>query len=606
MSENGTDPLGSTSAATGAAVLVIGDSTGTTDVSTNAREGREHSTRVGTSQPGESSSRRSLYGYEFALDAPTWRLAKGVRPINVAAVKSKFSDALGDSFLATIAHFAETRSASACRNAVVCMTDFLEHIAPNETVDRVTSEDLINYRGHIAQRDGHESQLARSVRPFLKAWFDLQQPGVGRELVQLMDSWSLTQSPVGVAVESLDPREGPLEPAESAAHIACVMTACEDGLIKHEDMLACLLLSFSARRPKQIAELKLTDLDDTRTEEANPVAAGASVVAGTGRKMLLIHIPRAKRRGGKFRGQFRSVEVTTHVWAAAVQQRGSVINRFDKRLRAGGWELQDADLNEIRGQLPLFPDWPVIGASLEELDKLRGSGQHQQARERLKTLVAGDQWHRDAAGMSFTLRRATGMAGAESRTGEPLHVTGRRLRYTKGTDAARAGLPDEVAAYLMDHSSTESIKIYTKTLPEHAKPINKAMALAMLPLAKVFQGTLVDREGDARGGDNPQASRILYKGNGAATCGAGVRCGLGKLPRPCYTCPRFQPWLDGPHEAVLEELLGERNLRLSASADMAIVGVNDMTIIAVVEVIQRCEARRQELAHGETVESAAP
>ena len=79
-------------------------------------------------------------------------------------------------------------------------------------------------------------------------------------------------------------------------------------------------------------------------------------------------------------------------------------------------------------------------------------------------------------------------------------------------------------------------------------------------------------------------------------CGKHGFCGF-LAPIACYTCVNFQPWLDGPHEAVLDYLIGERD-RLAAQTDLRIASVNDRTILAVAEVVRLCEARRSGAADG--------
>lgn len=79
-----------------------------------------------------------------------------------------------------------------------------------------------------------------------------------------------------------------------------------------------------------------------------------------------------------------------------------------------------------------------------------------------------------------------------------------------------------------------------------------------------------------------------------ATCGQYGFCGA-NAPIPCYTCNHFQPWLDGPHEEVLADLLAERDQVFKLTGDSVMAAVNDRSILAVVNVIQRCEARRAEL-----------
>jgi len=75
-------------------------------------------------------------------------------------------------------------------------------------------------------------------------------------------------------------------------------------------------------------------------------------------------------------------------------------------------------------------------------------------------------------------------------------------------------------------------------------------------------------------------------------CGSGGPCGF-MAPIACYTCKNFQAWVDGPHEAVLDYLLVERE-RLTAVADARIAAVNDRTILAVAEVVELTREKRGE------------
>jgi len=57
----------------------------------------------------------------------------------------------------------------------------------------------------------------------------------------------------------------------------------------------------------------------------------------------------------------------------------------------------------------------------------------------------------------------------------------------------------------------------------------------------------------------------------------------------------FQPWLDGPHEMIYTFLHSERERILGITTDGAVAAVNDRTILAVAQVIQQCQRRREEL-----------
>ncbi|MNL84081.1 hypothetical protein D3C87_2119300 [compost metagenome] len=54
----------------------------------------------------------------------------------------------------------------------------------------------------------------------------------------------------------------------------------------------------------------------------------------------------------------------------------------------------------------------------------------------------------------------------------------------------------------------------------------------------------------------------------------------------------FQPWLDGPHEAVLEQLISDRDSVYENTGDLKIASVNDRLILAVSDVVCRCKAAK--------------
>ena len=60
-------------------------------------------------------------------------------------------------------------------------------------------------------------------------------------------------------------------------------------------------------------------------------------------------------------------------------------------------------------------------------------------------------------------------------------------------------------------------------------------------------------------------------------------------PISCYQCERFQPWKDGPHREILNWLCDERERKQRDGLDQQIVSVHDGAILAVAEVVRRCE-----------------
>lgn len=293
--------------------------------------------------------------------------------------------------------------------------------------------------------------------------------------------------------------------------------------------------------------------------------------------MLLICIPRAKQRGESFRGSFKTFRLTRELWSVLNAQQSECIKSVERAL---GYELQIAD----RQSLPLFPD----------LDAFRGVS----SVIGLRSLLDSDRLHIAPNEINGVLTKVVETSQCFSeRTGELLKVPSRRFRYTVGTRAAREGLGVMVIAELLDQTDIQNADVYIKNIPEHVAALDAAVGHQLALYAQAFQGVLVDHEEEARRGDD-LSSRICHRGLGAATCGKYGPCGA-NVPIPCYTCMHFQPWLNGPHEAVHADLIAERERILEVTGDLAMAAINDRTISAVEQVINRCKQRQEELEREE-------
>ncbi|MCY1531562.1 hypothetical protein D9M68_667910 [compost metagenome] len=225
---------------------------------------------------------------------------------------------------------------------------------------------------------------------------------------------------------------------------------------------------------------------------------------------------------------------------------------------------------ELVPELPLFPAW-------EALD----------VRSELKEQLRGDRLHAPNVSVRDAMKRvANAISVISERTGQPVHLNPNRFRYTLGTNLAREGKGVYVIAEALDHSDTQNVGVYVRNIPEIVERIDKAVALQLAPLAQAFRGILVKAEREASRGTDP-TSRISNGTENLGTCGSYGFCSA-LAPMACYTCKYFQPWLDGPHEAVLDRLILERDRVLEQTQDRKIAAVNDRLILAVSEVINRC------------------
>ena len=131
--------------------------------------------------------------------------------------------------------------------------------------------------------------------------------------------------------------------------------------------------------------------------------------------------------------------------------------------------------------------------------------------------------------------------------------------------------------------------VYVKYVPKILERIDRAMAVYLAPVAQAFAGQLIEDESQARRKGDPRSKIVTPEAmaHPVGNCGSFGFCGA-NAPIACYTCRNFQPWKDGPHEAVLESLLQERKRVYEATGDLTIASINDRTIFACAEVVRRC------------------
>lgn len=176
------------------------------------------------------------------------------------------------------------------------------------------------------------------------------------------------------------------------------------------------------------------------------------------------------------------------------------------------------------------------------------------------------------------------------RTLDPLYLTSRRLRYTFATTMVELGVSRRVLAAMLDHSDTQNVHVYYALKGRRLTAIlDRAAAVRMGPLLKLFRGQAAS-EGSSLGAV-PMHKRVYFLGDLHAVpdvevgaCGKTQRCYLDP-PFSCYLCPKFRPYVEADHEAVLAELLRSREERLARYGERVAVQMDEV-IYAVGQVVQ--------------------
>ncbi len=496
----------------------------------------------------------SKAGYLFALGDKYWCLDKNTK-VAVGGVVGLLDGSIADGYIKTLAYYAKNYSAAHVKNI---NERFLHFLRATDT-SMITETVLINYRASLA--DDTEWYLG-AMRGFLRKWYDLSYVGIPDEVIELLDGWVIKGNVKGDVIKRLDPIKGPLSDLELQGFNEGVIQAFECGNISLTDMAMGLVISNTGRRPIQISHLRLKDVLNGKNKR--------------GETVYLLNIPRAKQRGVGFRKQFKQFSITAELWTILTAQAEHVARSAETLFSC---ELQNPD----RLELPLFPDMAEMTV-IESLRKLRIA---------LKT----DHLHIKSKKITQVCKTIANSAQIYSeRTGELLNLSSNRFRYTTGTRAAREGFGEMVIAELLDHSDNQNAGVYIENIPEHVESLDKAVGHYLSRYAQAFVGIVVDSESVAVRGDD-LASRIKMDTKGVGTCGSYGFCGA-NVPIPCYTCMHFQPWVEGPHEIVYEEMISERKRLLEVTGDIQVAAVNDRSILAVANVIQRCAAHKEEQSHG--------
>lgn len=484
---------------------------------------------------------RTRSGVTFDPSADRWAYRDGVKTVSLDFTFAlTFAVELRSSLKSVLLWYAENTSASHLQNMHSHFVRFTYFLASSSSgqIDAVTSLHILNYKASLSKDN---QWYLGSLSGFLKKWHRLGYPGVTDDAVSTLKELRIKGNAKGVAVLTMDPLSGPYTSVELEAIQAALNSAYTDGAIDRGMYLLAWLFMALGQRPMQYAALKVCDISAATTADGD--------VAYT------LRMPRAKQRNKHTRAELKSRPLTS--------QLGRPLLEYAERIR-----MQFTELLDDPSQAPLFPQM-----FSEEL-------------------ALGYEYHHTGRTLSVLLTGALGKLKVFSeRTGDLLHVTPVRFRRTFGTRAAQEGHGELVIAEMLDHSDTQNVGIYVAAVPEIAARIDKAVAMELAPLAQAFTGRLIQDESEATRGDDPSSRiidlRIDRSAQPMGSCGQYSFCGF-SAPIACYTCRNFEPWLDGPHEAVLTHLLAKRD-QLLKTTDERMASINDRAILAVAQVIQLCQ-----------------
>lgn len=441
-----------------------------------------------------------------------------------------------DSFKKTLLVFARSSAPNSLTNLFQALNHFLAKRDTAGPLISISATEVSNYSATLAH---HEKWRVSTLNVLLQKWVALGLHGVDHDCTDFLRESRKPGNEKGAAVRTRDPVDGPFSEAEYTALYRAVDAAYGKGQLPLWVIVLTRLLFACGGRISQYASLKLKDF--YKKENA-----------------YVLNLPQAKTREIHTRVLFKEFDLSP--------QTARLLLAYIEDLRFQGFDDESA----------LFPESLVMPYGA-----------------RKKRHPEGDLFFghclRDTLSKNFSSAVGRIAPPTDRLNFLPIPIDTQRFRYTFGTRMAEEGASKVIIADRLGHADLQNVDVYFEASPKIVENIDKAMGAALAPLSRAFMGRLVEDEAHSTQKGAPGSRIIDFRASTApvgSCAGSGRSCAFNK-PVACYTCFKFEPWLDAPHEKVLRRLEDERE---RFSNDQRLAAINDDAIYAVKEVIAECNA----------------
>jgi len=431
-------------------------------------------------------------GSSFDPREGLWEWADG--PYNARIDFRRYSngfEAFVPSLKQALLPFVKGHSSAHVMNLLRAFSHFVDamHTCPEGAIN---AQQISNY---AAKLGAHEVGRLGTLNCLLQKWVALGLPGVEPECAEYLLERRKLGNKKGEAVRTRNPVEGPLSEEEYTALYSAVNTAYGCGQLPLWTLLLTRLLLACGGRISQYASLKLCDFD---------------------RETSVLSLPQAKTGEEHMRSSFLLFDISP--------QTGHLMADYINALHAEGYGDSSA----------FFPRDLVMVLGL---------------RKQVRRI--GDLYYGHCAPATLAKRFKNLIAEIAPPTSRldfaPMPLAPKRFRYTFGTRLAEEGASKVVIANRLGHTDLQHVDVYVAVSPKIIENIDRAMGELLAPLARAFKGQVIeDEEHSTHKGT--RGSRIIdFRVSKApiGNCkGKGSNCAFNK-PVACYTCFRFEPWLDG-------------------------------------------------------------
>ncbi|MFN4316894.1 site-specific integrase [Acinetobacter parvus] len=503
-------------------------------------------------KPEQILPRFTKAGYEFQINNDIWILDQN-RTINWNLINIDLNPMVYEGFKLSIARLAEEVSSHHTFN---CFMYFKQYLLSSEIYKGgvITSNLILALKATLNKEN--EYKLG-TIRALLRCWIEWNFNGLEKNLEHTLDRLVLSGNVKGKAVLHHCPYTGPYSLTEQQSLLVWAGNAFQKENLTLEEFCWFYSIYATARRPSQIRALRLCDLS----------------IQSNGKEVIYeINIPRAKQRNGMFREEFRSLRITEDIYLVLKNLTEIVRKKALEHLK----ELKESELV----QLPIFMNF----SRFYDCKNIHG----------FKAILnqTPDFFHVSSADANYMSQVISRKCEAVSeRTGDYIHFTPVRCRRTRATNLSRHGITGVQMAYLLDHSDTQQLKVYTAHTGELALRIFDKMNDAMTLLAMQFEGRITKNESEALRASDPSSRIFKSSGNQLGNCGGSPSCQAGM--KACLLCNQFQPLAYAPWDELFLEFVEELEQRKREGASELVLKSYDLQVAHIKAIMDACDKYNQ-------------
>lgn len=490
-------------------------------------------------------------GGTFTPSEDCWRPDPTALSSNIVEAKYAVSEEVQPWLVASLAYYAKEKSARSLKQ----ITYTLKRCA-SANLDVMDEGNALAIRNLLCKSE------FSCLRAFLKQWKESYLLAIcpSESTIKALYEMKAQSDKGPCPVESMNPQKGPFTALETQALFNWANDAYADGRVSIERFVYIRLLIATGARIRQLQQLVFGDLVDS--------GMGAT-----------LRMPKAKDKTFEYRSSFQLINLTPDLANTLIVYRRLILNRLQVERPGVDWAKAISNAPVFFAKRSKFAHDVIVDDPDLELLETGPQEKFHKPDSSMKALLWG-------------LERDQAFPVSE-RTGEQIHLSSHRFRYTLGTDMSRMGFGPHAIAAALGHKSIRSVGRYIKASPEMGRRIDNKMKEEMALVVNAFQGRLVTGADAAINGSSPNKT-IRSQSGAIATCGASGGCHL-DAPVACYTCSKFQPWIEGPHEEVLERLQMRKNRVVDEAGESSNAAISfDRPILSVIQVIDRIKKIKNE------------